>query len=47
MTAAGRAIREAVKLPIGFNVLRNDPGWLALCAACEAAFVRVNVHTPR
>src|SRR5438874_2639647 len=24
MTAAGRAIRAAVKVPIGFNVLRND-----------------------
>src|ERR1051325_670410 len=24
MCAAGRAIRAAIKLPIGFNVLRND-----------------------
>jgi uncharacterized protein len=46
MAAAGRAIRDAVKLPIGFNVLRNDPrAGLALCAACGGSFVRVNVHT--
>lgn len=46
MTAAGRAVREGVKLPIGFNVLRNDArAALALCAACSGSFVRVNVHT--
>src|SRR5512140_1100862 len=46
MSAAGRAIRAAVKLPIGFNVLRNDArGGLALCAACGGRFIRVNVHT--
>jgi uncharacterized protein len=46
MAAAGRAIRHAVKLPIGFNVLRNDArAALALCAVCGGAFVRVNVHT--
>jgi hypothetical protein len=46
MAAAGRAVREAVKLPLGFNVLRNDPrAALALCAACGGAFIRVNVHT--
>ncbi|MGO8929893.1 MAG: BtpA/SgcQ family protein [Limisphaerales bacterium] len=46
MTAAGRAIRQFVKLPIGFNVLRNDArAALALCAACGGAFIRVNVHT--
>src|SRR6185369_5218769 len=46
MTAAGRAIRAAVKLPIGFNVLRNDArAALALCAACGGSFIRVNVHT--
>src|ERR1700674_5354644 len=46
-TAAGRrAGREAVKLPIGFNVLRNDArAALALCAACNGSFIRVNVHT--
>jgi membrane complex biogenesis BtpA family protein len=46
MTAAGCAIRAAVKLPIGFNVLRNDAqAALALCAACGGDFIRVNVHT--
>lgn len=46
MTVAGRAIRAAVKLPIGFNVLRNDArSALALCAACGGSFMRVNVHT--
>jgi uncharacterized protein len=46
MTAAGCAIRAAVKLPIGFNVLRNDAcAALALCAACGGDFIRVNIHT--
>jgi membrane complex biogenesis BtpA family protein len=46
MAVAGSAIREAVELPIGFNVLRNDArAALALCAACEGSFIRVNVHT--
>jgi len=46
MATAGRAIREQMKLPIGFNVLRNDASAaLALCAACQGHFVRVNVHT--
>ena len=46
MTAAGCAVRTAVKLPIGFNVLRNDArAALALCAACGGSFIRVNVHT--
>ncbi len=46
MSAAGCAIRAAVNLPLGFNVLRNDAqAALALCAACDGAFIRVNVHT--
>ena len=46
MAAAGRAIRQAVKLPIGFNVLRNDGrAALALCAVCGGTFIRINVHT--
>jgi membrane complex biogenesis BtpA family protein len=46
MAAAGRAIRQAVELPLGFNVLRNDArAALALCAVCGGAFIRVNVHT--
>ena len=45
MAAAGRALRAAVRLPIGFNVLRNDArAALALCAACDGSFIRVNVH---
>lgn len=46
MAVAGRAIRQAVGLPIGFNVLRNDAqAALALCAVCDGGFIRVNVHT--
>jgi len=46
MCAVGRALRDHVKLPIGFNVLRNDAkAALALCAACDGSFIRVNVHT--
>jgi membrane complex biogenesis BtpA family protein len=46
MTAAGRAVRAAIELPIGFNVLRNDArSALAICAACGGSFMRVNVHT--
>jgi len=46
MAAAGRAIRQAVKLPVGFNVLRNDArAALALCGVCGGEFIRVNVHT--
>ena len=46
MTAAGCAVRAAVKLSIGFNVLRNDArAALALCAACGGDFIRVNVHS--
>lgn len=45
MAAAGCAVRNAIKLPLGFNVLRNDPcAGLALCAACGGGFIRVNVH---
>jgi membrane complex biogenesis BtpA family protein len=46
ITAAGRAVRAAVNIPIGFNVLRNDArAALAICAACGGGFIRVNVHT--
>ena len=45
MAAAGCAVRAAVKLPLGFNVLRNDArAALALCAACGGDFIRINVH---
>jgi membrane complex biogenesis BtpA family protein len=46
MAAAGCAIRQAIELPLGFNVLRNDAcAALALCSACEGEFIRINVHT--
>jgi uncharacterized protein len=46
MAQAAAAIRRAVSLPIGFNVLRNDVrAGLGLCSACDGQFVRVNVHT--
>jgi membrane complex biogenesis BtpA family protein len=46
MARAGAAVRDAIKLPIGFNVLRNDArAALGLAAACGASFIRVNVHT--
>jgi len=46
MAVAGKEVRDAIRLPIGFNVLRNDPlSALGLCAACGGAFIRVNVHT--
>lgn len=46
MAVAGRAVRSAISLPIGFNVLRNDAmSALALCAASDGDFIRVNIHT--
>ncbi len=46
MARVGAAVRSAIKLPIGFNVLRNDArAALGLAAACDGSFIRVNVHT--
>src|SRR5580700_1654822 len=46
MSAAGTAVRAAINVPLGFNVLRNDArAALALCAACGGSFMRVNVHS--
>jgi membrane complex biogenesis BtpA family protein len=46
MAAVAGRVREAVRLPMGFNVLRNDAlAALALCAACGGRFIRVNIHT--
>jgi hypothetical protein len=46
MAVVGSAVRSAIDLPMGFNVLRNDAcAALALCAACGGSFIRVNVHT--
>lgn len=37
-------VREAVKIPVGVNVLRNDGrAALSIAAACDARFIRVNV----
>lgn len=44
MTLAARAIRQAVSLPLGINVLRNDGrSALAIAHAVGGAFVRINV----
>jgi len=46
MTRATDAVRRAVDVPVGVNVLRNDAeAALSVAAAAGAAFVRVNVHT--
>jgi uncharacterized protein len=44
MTRVVAAVRQAVPIPIGVNVLRNDAlAALGIAAACDARFVRVNV----
>jgi membrane complex biogenesis BtpA family protein len=46
LTALVGAVRRAVEVPVGVNVLRSDgPGAVAVAAAAGASFVRVNVHT--
>lgn len=46
MTRVIVEIRAHVDLPFGVNVLRNDAlSALAIAAATNAAFIRVNVHT--
>ena len=46
MTAVTAAVREAVDVPVGVNVLRNDAdAALSVAAATGGTFVRVNVHT--
>jgi hypothetical protein len=45
MTALVGAVADAVDLPVGVNVLRNDcAAALSVAAATSASFVRVNVH---
>lgn len=45
MTAAVSAVREAVSLPVGVNVLRNDVrAAIAIAHVCGARFVRCNVY---
>lgn len=46
MTRVITEIRRDVDLPLGVNVLRNDGiSALAIAAAIDAAFVRINIHT--
>ncbi|PCR90767.1 BtpA/SgcQ family protein [Natrinema ejinorense] len=45
VTAIATALTDAVDLPVGINVLRNDAGAaVSIAAATGAEFVRVNVH---
>jgi membrane complex biogenesis BtpA family protein len=44
MSVISAAVREAVRLPVGINILRNDArGALAVAAITGADFIRVNV----
>jgi membrane complex biogenesis BtpA family protein len=46
MTALVDTVTDAVDLPVGVNVLRNDgPAAVTVAAAAGARFARVNVHT--
>lgn len=46
MTRVLCAVRRAIGIPLGVNVLRNDAhAALAIAVACGATFIRVNVHT--
>jgi membrane complex biogenesis BtpA family protein len=46
IAAAVNAVRAAVSLPVGVNVLRNDGvAALGIAAVTEAAYIRVNVLT--
>ena len=45
MTLAEQSVRHTVDLPVGVNVLRNDPhSALAIAAVTGSHFIRVNVH---
>ncbi|WP_313695268.1 BtpA/SgcQ family protein [Halorarum halobium] len=46
MTRAAGEVRDAVDVPVGVNVLRNDANAaVSVAAAAAASFVRVNVHS--
>ena len=46
MAIAADRVRQAVKLPVGINALRNDAhAALGIAAASGASFIRINVHT--
>jgi len=45
MAMATRAVQEVVDLPVGINMLRNDPvSAIAVAVATGCRFVRINVH---
>lgn len=45
MTVVACALRDTVSVPLGVNVLRNDPqAAIAIAHTVGAAFVRINVH---
>jgi membrane complex biogenesis BtpA family protein len=45
MGAVGARVRDRVRVPLGVNVLRNDPrSAVSVAAAIDAGFIRVNVH---
>jgi hypothetical protein len=45
MTRAAQAVREAVSIPVGVNVLRNDVNAaISIAHLCGAQFVRCNVY---
>lgn len=46
LTSCVGAVREAVSLPVGVNVLRNDArAAMGIAVATRSRFIRVNVHT--
>lgn len=46
LTAVASAVRAAVDVPLGINIVKNDAlGAIAVAAAVGAAFVRVKIHT--
>jgi membrane complex biogenesis BtpA family protein len=46
MTAIGSEVKRRFSVPLGINVLRNDAqSAIAIAAAVDAEFIRVNVHT--
>lgn len=45
MTLSAQRVRQAVDLPVGINMLRNDAlSAMSVAAVTGAAFIRVNVH---
>jgi membrane complex biogenesis BtpA family protein len=45
MTRAVERVRQAIQLPVGVNMLRNDArSALGVAAATSAQFIRVNIH---